>query len=120
MSQHPYRGRRLEVSTGTPSACDHPGHILILAHSQGAALIAAAISDLTPTTRQLVKGVALFGYTKNEQNGGRVPGYPAEQTKVFCAPGDLVCEGELIVTVEHFSYGPLAEDEGSKFLSGRI
>lgn len=31
-----------------------------------------------------VAGAVLFGYTKNEQNGGRIPDYPTDKTAMFC------------------------------------
>ena len=41
--------------------------------SQGAALVAAAVGSLDARTKARVKGVVLFGYTKNLQNGGKIP-----------------------------------------------
>ena len=89
-------------------------------HSQGAALIAAAVSDLNATVRDKVRGAVLFGYTKNQQNGGRIPNYPADRTAVYCAPGDLVCEGTLIVAPPHFSYDDEAEGVAATFLASKI
>lgn len=61
-------------------------------------------------------GVVLFGYTKNLQNRGAIPGYPAERTRVFCNTGDLVCQGSLIVTDAHYGYGPAAQGPAADFL----
>lgn len=66
--------------------------------------MASAISGLSSTVMNQIKGVVLYGYTKNKQNGGRIPNFPAEKTKVICETGDLVCDGTLIVTVAHLLY----------------
>ncbi|KAL1836386.1 hypothetical protein VTJ49DRAFT_5224 [Mycothermus thermophilus] len=89
-------------------------------YSQGAALIAAAVSDLRGATQEQVKGVVLFGYTKNRQNNGRIPNYPAERTKVFCNIGDAVCDGTLIITPSHFLYNIEARGEAARFLTARV
>ncbi|CAI6093537.1 unnamed protein product [Clonostachys chloroleuca] len=94
--------------------------ILTGGYSQGSALIAAAITDLDATVREQVKGAALFGYTQNKQNKGQIPSFPADRTKVFCASGDLVCEGSLIVAAPHFTYGSSASGEGADFLAGKV
>jgi cutinase len=52
-----------------------------------------------------VAGVAFYGYTKNQQTNGMLPGYPPAQTKVFCRPDDGVCGGQLKVTAGHLAYG---------------
>ncbi|KAK3381752.1 cutinase-domain-containing protein [Podospora didyma] len=94
--------------------------VVVAGYSQGAALMAAAIRDTTAAIREQVKGVVLFGYTKNKQNGGKIINYPSDRLTVFCADGDLVCTGTLIVTSAHTSYGPQAADQAPKFLIARI
>ncbi|KXJ87536.1 cutinase-domain-containing protein [Microdochium bolleyi] len=96
-------------------------------YSQGAALAAAAVSrglagaPSSVRIRGKIAGVVLFGYTKNRQNKGRIPGgFPAERTLVFCAEGDLVCEGTLVVTEAHFGYKPVAAGAAPDFLISRI
>jgi cutinase len=71
-----------------------------------------AISKLSPSVRQKVKGVVLFGYTKNAQKKGGIPNYPKNQVRVFCAKSDGVCGGALLVTAGHFAY--LSNGDGSK------
>lgn len=101
--------------------CVYEGAVLTLTR-QGAALIAASLSDLSqqaPAVADQIAGAILYGYTRNEQNGGRIPNYPTERTKVFCAVGDLVCEGTLIVLAPHLSYGDDV-DEAVDFLAQRV
>lgn len=87
--------------------------------SQGAALIADAVSTLDSTAQAQVKGVVLYGYTKNEQNNGEIPNYPAAQTKVFCNADDGVCGGGLSVTAGHLTY-TADVDAAVEFLEGTI
>lgn len=73
-------------------------------YSQGTAVMSNAISELSSTIREQIKGVVLFGYTKNLQNGGRIPNYPASRTEVYCNVSDAVCWGTLFIAPAHFLY----------------
>ncbi|KAM7210573.1 family 5 putative carbohydrate esterase [Rhypophila decipiens] len=94
--------------------------ILAAGYSQGAALVGAAIRDSSAAIREQVKGVVLFGWTKNKQNGGRIPGYPVDRLLVYCESGDLVCEGTLIVLPNHLSYNDEASGPAPEFLISRL
>jgi cutinase len=89
-------------------------------YSQGTAVMSNSVSQLDAATKEQVKGVVLFGYTKNAQNRGRIPDYPTERTKVFCNVGDMVCTGTLTITAAHFGYGTAARGEAPRFLESRI
>ncbi|KAK4465037.1 cutinase-domain-containing protein [Cladorrhinum samala] len=89
-------------------------------YSQGAALAGAAVRDSSAAIREQIKGVVLFGWTKNLQNLGKIPNYPADRLEVFCAIGDLVCTGSLIVTPAHLTYGDEADNEAPRFLLSKL
>lgn len=78
-----------------------------------------SIQALPSNIQSQVKAVVLFGFTRNQQDGGRIPNYPTSQTKVYCATGDLVCDGTLTITPAHLTYGDDAAD-ASSFLSSFV
>ncbi|CCE30291.1 hypothetical protein E4U22_005267 [Claviceps purpurea] len=94
--------------------------ILAGGYSQGAALAAAAVSNASPEIRNQIVATVLFGYTKNLQNGGKIPNYPADRVKVFCNPGDMVCTGSLMITPAHLNYIPQAGGAAPQFLESKV
>jgi cutinase len=64
-----------------------------------------SIQALSSDIQNQIAGFVLFGFTRNLQDGGKIPNFPASKTKVYCAVGDLVCDGTLEITAAHLSYG---------------
>jgi hypothetical protein len=83
-------GKHLHCADGT----SRTNHSL---YSQGTAVMFNTVSKLPENIKSRVVGVALYGYTKNKQNKGVIPNYPADRVKVFCPPSDGVCGGKLNV-----------------------
>ncbi|KAG5980645.1 hypothetical protein E4U55_003805 [Claviceps digitariae] len=117
----------------SPAAIGEMGRLFTLAHtkcpssiilaggySQGAALAAAAVSAASPAVRNQIAATVLFGYTKNLQNNGKIPNYPADRVKVFCNPGDMVCTGSLFITEAHLNYAPAAANAAPQFLENKV
>lgn len=93
--------------------------MLVGGYSQGSAVMDNAIQGLPADTVSRISGVVLFGFTRNTQDKGQIPGYPQAQTKVFCAKGDMVCDNTLTISAAHLSYGSDAGAAAS-FLAGMV
>lgn len=78
-----------------------------------------SVSTLSSSVQNQINGVVLFGDTRNEQDNGRIPNFSMDKTKIYCAEGDKVCEGTLIITDAHFSYSQDVPD-ALDFLVGRL
>jgi hypothetical protein len=65
-----------------------------------------AVQQLPQRVKAKLLGGALFGDTLNQRNRHRIPGYPPERVKEFCANGDGICEVAFRgITAAHLSYG---------------
>ncbi|KAL2127482.1 hypothetical protein VTI74DRAFT_10674 [Chaetomium olivicolor] len=89
-------------------------------YSQGTAVMSNSISELSSTVRDQIKGVVLFGYTKNLQNGGRIPNFPSDRTEVYCNVSDAVCWGTLFIMPAHFLYTTDSAVDAPRYLISKI
>jgi hypothetical protein len=89
-------------------------------YSQGAAVMHNVISKrLSADVKSRIAGVVLYGDTRNKQDGGRIPGFPAERVRVFCNKNDGVCGGMLVVNAGHMAYANQI-GAGASFLAERV
>ena len=65
-----------------------------------------AVQALPELFENKLKGGIFFGYPKNKETGGKIPGFPSNKLKVFCRSDDVVCFGIKNITEGHFKYGP--------------
>ncbi|KAF1986287.1 carbohydrate esterase family 5 protein, partial [Aulographum hederae CBS 113979] len=90
-------------------------------YSQGSAVMMNAIRAMSPAQMERILGVIFFGYTKNAQNRGQIPGFPSDKLKVICKPSDGVCGGALLVTAGHLSYDiDGSVGQAAQFLESKI
>ena len=94
--------------------------VVTAGYSQGTAVVGNALTESGGAIQNQVAGAVLFGYTKNQQNGGRIPNFPEEKTLVECRTGDAVCTGTLTILPAHLQYGEEARGSGAEFLVQRI
>lgn len=89
-------------------------------YSQGTAVMAGSVGELDDAVKEQVKGVVLFGYTKNTQNRRQIPNFPTDRTEIYCSVGDAVCWGSLFILPSHFGYTDEARRDAPEFLIEQI
>ncbi|TLS27209.1 hypothetical protein PpBr36_04908 [Pyricularia pennisetigena] len=89
-------------------------------YSQGTAVMSNAIGELPSAVKDQIKGVVLFGYTKNLQNLGRIPDFPSDKTEVYCNASDAVCFGTLFLLPAHFLYTTESSISAPNYLTRKI
>lgn len=100
------------VASTCPSA-----KILLSGYSQGAAMVHASVKRLTTAVKARITAAVTFGDTRNQQDGGQIPGLSTDRTLIICNDGDLVCEGTLEIKAPHLQYGPRVPEAVSFFVS---
>ncbi|KAI1343455.1 carbohydrate esterase family 5 protein [Xylariaceae sp. FL0016] len=94
-----------QAATQCPDAA-----IAVSGYSQGAALVHASIEDATDAVRAKIVAAVTFGDTQKEQDDNQIPNFDPNKTLILCHDGDLVCDGTLIVTDNHYDYSDLAPE----------
>lgn len=69
---------------------------------QGGQLVHNAADMLSAEDSAFVSSAVIFGDPNNGKPVGKVA---AANTKIICAPGDLICAGQPIILAPHLSYG---------------
>ncbi|KAI0443536.1 cutinase-domain-containing protein [Xylaria telfairii] len=83
----------------------YPGGAPPWAIFDSAAIVHRAIEALPAETRARIAGVVTFGDTQTLQDGGRIVGYPANQTLIICNYGDIICVGTMVpIFPVHWDY----------------
>jgi cutinase len=75
------------------------------------------VAKLDAGLKSKVAGVALFGDTRNKQDGGHIPNFPTQKSRVWCNPSDGVCGGGLNVNAGHLSYSSSQINEAANWLA---
>ncbi|TID19720.1 putative cutinase 1 [Venturia nashicola] len=95
--------------------------ILAAGYSQGAAVMHNVVQKkLSSEQKQKLLAVALFGDTRNKQDGGHIKDFPTEKTRVWCNPTDGVCGGALNVNAGHLAYSGSQINEAATFLAKAV
>ncbi|PFH47880.1 carbohydrate esterase family 5 protein [Amanita thiersii Skay4041] len=76
--------------------------IVMSGYSQGAQVTHLAAGQLSSTVQNRVNAVVVFG---DPDNGQAFPGGLNDREITFCANGDDICDGGVIITSAHLSYG---------------
>jgi hypothetical protein len=63
-----------------------------------------------------VSSAVIFGDPNNGKPVGKIP---AANTKIICAPGDLICAGQPIILAPHLSYGANAA-QAAQFVMSKM
>jgi cutinase len=117
----PARTDASSIAKGVQAFKEAAGCPVIVAggYSQGAAVMHNVVKDLDAGIKAKIAGVALFGDTRNQQDGGHIKNFPPERSKVWCNVTDGVCGGSLAVGVTHLAYASEA-GAAATWLAGRV
>ncbi|KAF7778444.1 CAZyme family CE5 [Agaricus bisporus var. burnettii] len=87
--------------TSFANACPDTA-IVMSGYSQGAQLVHLSAKQISSSVQERVKAVVVFG---DPDNGDGFPGVLNSRSITFCAIGDTICDGGIIVFPPHFTYG---------------
>ncbi|CRK32602.1 hypothetical protein BN1708_005848 [Verticillium longisporum] len=92
--------------------------VVVGGYSQGAAVAHRSIESLPPVAKNQIVGVLTVGDTQKTQDGSRIFNFPPDRVSFLCNPGDVICDGQLVVLAPHLDYTRRA-GEGVGFLASR-
>ncbi|XP_006457779.1 hypothetical protein AGABI2DRAFT_190202 [Agaricus bisporus var. bisporus H97] len=96
-------GARTMARDVTSFASSCPNTAIVMAgYSQGAQVTHLAANQISSSVQNRVNAVVVFG---DPDNGDGFPGVLNGRSITFCADGDNICDGGIIVLPPHFSYG---------------
>lgn len=75
---------------------------------------------LSAEMKKKLLAVALFGDTRNKQDGGHIKNFPSDRSRVWCNPTDGVCSGALNVNAYHLSYSNAQINEAAAWLAKAV
>ncbi|KAM0529507.1 hypothetical protein ACHAPS_000916 [Verticillium nonalfalfae] len=78
-----------------------------------------SIESLPPVAKNQIVGVLMVGDTQKMQDGSRIFNFPPDRVSFLCNPGDVICDGQLVVLAPHLDYTRRA-GEGVGFLASKI
>ncbi|KAM0282854.1 hypothetical protein ACHAQH_002858 [Verticillium albo-atrum] len=107
-------GVLLGAATNCPAS-----KVVVCGYSQGAAVAHRSIQSLPPAAQTQIVGVLTVGDTQKTQDGNRIFNFPPDRVSFLCNPGDVICDGQLVVLAPHLDYTRRA-DEGVQFLASKI
>jgi len=85
-------------------------------NSQGGQLVHNSAAMLSAADTAFVSSSVIFG---DPNNGKPVGSVAAANTKIICAPGDLICAGQAVILPPHLSYGANA-GQAANFVVGQM
>ncbi|EKM82339.1 hypothetical protein AGABI1DRAFT_110999 [Agaricus bisporus var. burnettii JB137-S8] len=101
--------------TSVASSCPDTA-IVMSGYSQGAQLVHLSASQISSSVQNRVNAVVVFG---DPDNGDGFPGVLNGRSITFCANGDNICDGGVIVLPAHLSYGSNA-GQAADFVVSRV
>lgn len=96
----------LDILKSSAAQCPDTKFVLS-GYSQGAMVAHICAAYAEEALKSRIKGVVVFG---DPFNGAPIKGVPKEKLKIFCNPGDGVCNGKFAISAAHMSYGSTIGD----------
>ncbi|KAE8323852.1 putative cutinase 2 [Aspergillus sergii] len=96
--------------------CPHTS-IVAGGYSQGAAVMHGSIPTLSDQIKDRIKGVVMFGDSRQQQSHNRIDHFSEQKVKFYCDEHDGICQNSISLSLSHYEYGSKAEDASQWLLS---